>query len=254
MLNDEPLTPRTKISDMTPQDLNFSYNNSNSNLHHIAIEIPKSIIVYGDDANRLHDSRVRSLSHAITPRRINVQEREDLLDPSKIDRSNLTSDEYINLIVDLRKIAMKLIEKYIQIGSNLEINISYSERTKILNIRDGWEYEGTKGILGGKQGILNQLIRLYKLFDDSIYALFKLMSYSFGRFAATNEYFEVEQKMSNDLELKKQEEMKKQKSLPKIVLKSQNSENTVVDNDDSQYKLHVQTNENHSSDAIETKL
>lgn len=149
---------------------------------HIPATIPKSSIVYGE----LKNDEIALCKHlALNSSSINsnfmeeIQTNEDEND----ENNDLMEIQENDPEIERKKIeflirSYKLYEKYIKYGGELEINLSFKEKQKLIDLMD--EYNKWVNQTIDDNG--KQLKLLFKLFEKSMEEMFTLLNYSFSRF------------------------------------------------------------------------
>ena len=130
----------------------------------LAENIPKSAIVYGDDGDINNEN---NNDHGK-----NIQKCNTMM------QFGINSDDKLSLF---KLKAYRLYIKYIAVGSEFEINISYTERNRLMSMMDDQE----KWMSKDTQIDINKLGNLFQNCCDQIYGL---MNDSSIRFKSTKEF------------------------------------------------------------------
>lgn len=136
-----------------------------------------------DENEDVSDFRVIVFSEKI-PQSAIIESKEEL-DKYNID-SNVDKD---GVLIQAKIKAHKLYEKYINTGSEFEINISSAQRMMIVSIIDDFDRFISRDNITLKD--------MRDLFEDSKEEMWKLLQYSFTRFRFTDEFEEVVQLFGN---------------------------------------------------------
>ena len=135
-------------------------------------KIPKSSIVYGNVA-----TTDRSLSNESLSGYIVYDEQKQ--DEQKQVKQNDQDGQIICQLYEAKQIAFALYKKFIQVGSEYEINISSSMRDELINLMD--DKDTWLKIDRNNVNIQNEAQMLYDMFVPSMKEMIMLLRFSFQR-------------------------------------------------------------------------
>eukprot|EP01084_Bolivina_argentea_P231874 390930_1 len=101
-----------------------------------------------------------------------------------LPKSNIIYDTEAKTLKDMVVICRKFYEKYIKTGSEMELNLPFRLRNRFVNL---FEMDGENEL----QNELDNVEKLYHLFDDIIAEMFNIMNHSYGRFQFTKQFQQI---------------------------------------------------------------